>query len=120
MNEGYPQTPPPASYQPPPQQPPQPQFVYPQVNLNVRNGMPYENLSPTVTKMDWFIFIILSSIPFVNFIALIFYAIDSTKPSRANFARTSLILMVVTFVLAIVAIIAFGGLAAIIAASQNS
>ncbi len=116
MNEGYPQPPPPASYQ----QPPQPQFVYPQVNLNVRNGMPYENLSPTVTKMDWFIFMVLNSIPIVNFIALIFYAIDNTKPSRANFARTTLILMAIAIVVSIVLLIVFGGIAAIIAASQNS
>ncbi|MGN0867174.1 MAG: hypothetical protein ACI4SG_05810 [Oligosphaeraceae bacterium] len=61
------------------------------------SGQPYYNsfqeLSPTVTKMDWFLFTILACIPVVNLLALIYYAFDKEKPSRANLAILQLILL---------------------------
>lgn len=68
---------------------PRPVYVYPPAN-DYGQG-----LSPTVTKMDWLIWIILTAIPIVNLIMLIVYACDNTKPSRANLAKVTLILMAV-------------------------
>lgn len=55
------------------------------------------NLSPTISKMDWFIYLILMLIPFVNIIVIIVCAFDEAKPSRANFARVQLILLLIVF-----------------------
>ena len=57
--------------------------------------------SPTVTKGEWFLYLILQMIPFVNLVMLIVYALDNTKPSRANLAKVNLILLAVGFVIAI-------------------
>ena len=67
------------------------------------------NLSPTVTIGDWFVFMILQFIPGLNFIMLIVYACDSTKPSRANFAKLQLIFMIISTIIAIIAVILFCG-----------
>ena len=56
-------------------------------------GWQGESLSPTVTKMEWFIFLLLTNLPIVNLVALIYFACDREKPSRANFARLQLILI---------------------------
>ena len=96
---------------PPPQYPPQ----YPQVpaqQIIVQQGA--GNLSPTVTIGDWLIFTILQSIPILNFIMLIVYACDSSKPSRANLSKLLLILMIIVPILGfLIVTIFFGGLAAI-------
>lgn len=60
---------------------------------------------------DWLIYTLLSCIPLVNLVALIYFAIDHDKPSRANMARLSLILMAIGIGLGILIIIAFGCLA---------
>lgn len=86
---------------PPAYQNPPPAYGYPQVNLNVQNSVAPQGYSKTVTIMDWFIFMLLQSIPLVNLIALFFYAFDKEKPSRANFARLTLIFMIIILVLAI-------------------
>ncbi len=57
-----------------------------------------QELSPTVTKTDWLIWIILTAIPIVNFIMLIVYACDTSKPSRANLAKVTLILMAILLI----------------------
>ncbi|MBR4900561.1 MAG: hypothetical protein IKZ46_06445 [Victivallales bacterium] len=57
--------------------------------------------SPTVTKGEWFLYLILQMIPFVNLVMLIVYALDNTKPSRANLAKVNLIFLAVGFVIAI-------------------
>lgn len=56
-------------------------------------GWQGESLSPTVTKMEWLIFFLLTNLPIVNLVALIYFACDREKPSRANFARLQLILI---------------------------
>ena len=78
------------------------------------------NLSPTVTLGDWFVFMILQFIPGVNFIMLIVYACDNTKPSRANFAKLQLIFMIISTIIAIIAVIIFfGGLAGLTSILDN-
>ena len=57
--------------------------------------------SPTVTKGEWFLYLILQMITVVNLVMLIVYALDNTKPSRANLAKVNLILLAVGFVIAI-------------------
>ena len=68
---------------------------------------PPNDLSPTVTKTEWFIYLILQMIPFVNLVMLIVYALDNTKPSRANLAKVNLILLAVGVVIAIGYLILF-------------
>ncbi len=103
----------PEQYQPPMPQPP----PYPQQQFIIQQNA---NLSPTVTMGDWFLFVILQCIPFVNIIMLIVYAIDTTKPSRANFAKLSLILMIISTIISILVIILFfGGLAGLAALSNK-
>ena len=81
-----------AQYQPPVQ----PVFV-----------QPPPDYSPTITKGEWFLYLILQMIPFVNIVMLIVYALDNTKPSRANLAKVNLILLAVGFVIAIGYLILF-------------
>ena len=101
MSQQFPPTPP----------PPPPQIIVQQVQ---------GNLSPTVTIGDWFVFVLLQCIPVVNIIMLIVYACDSTKPSRANFAKLSIILMVISCIISfLVIILFFGGLAGIAALSNH-
>ncbi|MBQ7650045.1 MAG: hypothetical protein IJS15_03750 [Victivallales bacterium] len=77
------------------------------------------NLSPTVTIGEWFIFTILMSIPLLNFIMLIVYACDSSKPSRANLAKLQLILMIVFSIIGIVTLICIGGIAGLAAIANK-
>ena len=81
-----------AQYQPPVQ----PVFV-----------QPPPDYSPTITKGEWFLYLILQMIPFVNIVMLIVYALDNTKPSRANLAKVNLILLAIGFVIAIGYLILF-------------
>jgi len=62
---------------------------------------PPPDYSPTITKGEWFLYLILQMIPFVNIVMLIVYALDNTKPSRANLAKVNLILLAIGFVIAI-------------------
>jgi len=57
------------------------------------------DLSPTVTKMDWFICFLVACIPVVNIIMMFIWAFDNTKPSRANFFKVYLIILLVSIVL---------------------
>ena len=68
---------------------------------------PPNDLSPTVTKTEWFIYLILQMIPFVNLVMLIVYAMDNTKPSRANLAKVNLIFLLVGIALGILAFVVF-------------
>ena len=84
----------PYSQCPPPIQPPFAQPIY-------------QDVSPTVTKTEWFIYLILQMIPFVNLVMLIVYAMDNTKPSRANLAKVNLIFLIVSIALGILAFVVF-------------
>ena len=82
-----------AQYQPPVQPPCPPSL--------------YQDVSPTVTKTEWFIYLILQMIPFVNLVMLIVYALDNSKPSRANLAKVNLIFLIVGIILAALFFVVF-------------
>ena len=94
-------------YQQHPQNPaPQPPYSYPpQQQVVVQTA---SNMSPTVTIGDWLVFFILQLIPGVNLIAMIVYACDSSKPSRANFAKLQLILIILGILLGVVFFVLLG------------
>jgi hypothetical protein len=67
-----------------------------------------------VSVTDWLITILLTSLPVINLIMLFVWAFgDSTHPSKSNWARASLIWMVIGIVIGVITVIALGGLAAI-------
>lgn len=56
-----------------------------------------------VTVGDWIITMILMCIPIVNFIMLLIWAFSSSTPvSKANWAKASLIFMIIGFVLLLI------------------
>ncbi|CAB0150291.1 hypothetical protein PSI9734_00844 [Pseudidiomarina piscicola] len=58
--------------------------------------------SSTVSVGEWMLTIFLTFIPLVNLIALIIWAFSSgTKPSKANWAKASLLWMVIAIALGI-------------------
>ncbi len=60
----------------------------------------YSNQSPTISVGDWLITILLSAIPLVGFIMLLVWAFSSsTPPSKANYAKATLIFFVIFMVL---------------------
>ena len=73
------------------------------------NSLPYsgaptygytDNQSPTVSLGDWLITILLSCIPLVGFIMLFVWAFSSsTPPSKANWAKATLVFFLVVMVL---------------------
>ena len=65
-------------------------------------------LSPT----EWALTIFLTSIPLIGFILLLVWAFDSnTNIHKSNWAKGSLIIMVIGIVLALCFLFLFGGLA---------
>ncbi len=81
-------------------QAPAPQYVAPAVTQVV---VPQAtNMSPTVTIGEWFILLLVEGLPIIGFIMMIVWAFDSTKPSRANFCKLQLIMMVIFFVIGII------------------
>ncbi len=59
-----------------------------------------DNQSPTVSLGDWVITILLSFIPLVGFIMLFVWAFSSsTPPSKANWAKATLVFFLVFTVL---------------------
>ena len=49
---------------------------------------------------DWMITLLILSIPLVNFIVLIYWAVSSsTEPIKANFAKAALVWMIIIVVL---------------------
>lgn len=75
----------------------------------------------TVSLGDWIGTLILTGIPLVGFIMLLVWAFgDNTKASKKNFARASLILMLVGVVLSIIGTILFGGLMAAMMSTMST
>lgn len=72
--------------------------VVPTVNPTV-SPVANQNLSPTISKWDWFLFVILTSLPVINIVAIIVYACISSKPSRANLAKVMIIIFLISVVL---------------------
>jgi len=66
--------------------------------------------APVMSVSDWVIIMILMSIPFVNIVLLIVWAVDSNgNPNRANFAKATLIIMAVSIAIAVVLMGAMAG-----------
>ncbi len=62
-----------------------------------------ENYNQVVTVGEWFITMIVLAIPIVNIIMLFVWGFgNNNKPSRANFCKLSLIMMLISIVLAII------------------
>ena len=64
---------------------------------------------PVVGLGDWFVTILLTSIPLVNIIMLFIWAFSSnTNPSKANWAKATLLWMLVGIVIAIIVLALVG------------
>ncbi|HNX01961.1 MAG TPA: hypothetical protein PLE74_00315 [Candidatus Cloacimonadota bacterium] len=79
----------------------------PQPILNRVNFMS----SDEVSISEWIVVMLLMCIPLANIILLFVWAFDSNvKPSKANWAKASLIFFAISFVLTIIFVIAFGSM----------
>jgi len=73
-----------------------------------------------MTIGDWIVTFIILSIPLVGIVMQFVWALSSdTQPSKKSFCQASLIMFAAIFVLAIIAVVAFGGLAAIMGGMQQ-
>jgi hypothetical protein len=63
---------------------------------------------PPVTLGDWIITFIITAIPLVNIIMLFVWAFGDTNPSKANWAKASLIFMLIAVVIYFFIFIIFG------------
>jgi hypothetical protein len=71
--------------------------------------MPFQRQAEEVTLGEWMITILLSAIPIVNIVMLFVWAFGSnTNPSKANWAKATLIWMVIGVVLAILFVVVIG------------
>lgn len=70
------------------------------------NGPPnyYRGGGKTPTVANWLLWLILLSIPFVNFIMIIVWAVDSNEeyPSRKTFARAAIIFALIMIAITII------------------
>ncbi|MDD3626361.1 MAG: hypothetical protein PHV06_03500 [bacterium] len=63
-------------------------------------GQPYQVSAPPVSTGDWFLTMLLMCIPFINIILLFVWAFSGgTNPSKSNWAKATLIWMLIAFVL---------------------
>lgn len=76
-----------------------------------------ENLSQQqnaniMSYKDWAVTIFLASLPLIGFILVLIWAFDSnTSINKKNWAKGMLLLLVIYFIIAIVFLFVFGGLA---------
>jgi hypothetical protein len=71
--------------------------------------MPFQNKAEEVTLGDWMITILLSAIPIVNLVMLFVWAFGaSTNPSKANWAKATLIWMAIGIVLFVLFMVVIG------------
>jgi phosphoglycerol transferase MdoB-like AlkP superfamily enzyme len=76
-----------------------------------------ENLSEqrnatVMSTKEWALTIFLASLPIIGFVLVLVWAFDrGTDPNKKNWARGSLLLMLIYFILAMLFLFAFGGLA---------
>lgn len=60
-------------------------------------------LHPEVRTSDWLLSVFVANIPFIGFIMLVVWALDSsTNPSKRNWAKAKLIWLAVIFALFII------------------
>ena len=66
-------------------------------------------MAPVVGVGDWFVSILITSIPIVNIILLFVWAFGSrTNPSKANWAKALLIWVLIGIVIAVLVLIVIG------------
>ncbi|MFN0728039.1 hypothetical protein [Polaribacter gochangensis] len=76
-----------------------------------------ENLSEqqsatTMSYKEWALTIFLASLPIVGFILVLIWAFDSnTRINKKNWAKGTLLLMVIYFIIAMLFLFMFGGVA---------
>lgn len=64
-----------------------------------------EQPSDTVTLREWIITLILIGIPFLNFIMLLYWSLSKkSKASKKNYARASLTLILIVFVIYLITV----------------
>lgn len=56
--------------------------------------------TPVMSVGSWLIVFLVMAIPFVNLIMLIVWAFDKENPNRANYAKATLIFVVIAFIFA--------------------
>lgn len=68
-----------------------------------------QQASPTVGIGDWFLSLLVTSIPIVNIIVLLVWAFgSSTNPSKANWAKAMLIWVLIGIIIAVAAFVIIG------------
>ena len=81
----------------------------PVVPQQAKPYQPFQKQAEEVTLGDWMVTILLSAIPVVNLVMLFLWAFgSSTNPSKANWAKATLIWMVIGIVLAILFVVIIG------------
>lgn len=81
----------------------------PVVPQQAKPYQPFQKQAEEVTLGDWMVTILLSAIPVVNLVMLFLWAFGSTtNPSKANWAKATLIWMVIGIVLAILFVVIIG------------
>ena len=81
----------------------------PVVPQQAKPYQPFQKQAEEVTLGDWMVTILLSAIPVVNLVMLFLWAFGSTtNPSKANWAKATLIWMVIGIALAILFVVVIG------------
>jgi hypothetical protein len=82
--------------------------------------MSYPSENRPMTVGDWIVTFIVLAIPIVGIIMQFVWALSSdTQPSKRTFCQAGLILTAIVIVVAVVAVFALGGIAAIVNSQQH-
>ncbi len=87
------------------------------LSLTIKKILYMENLSAQhdskiMTPKEWALTIFLASLPIIGFILVLIWAFDSnTDLQKKNWAKGTLLLMVIYFIIAMLFLFMFGGLA---------
>jgi Na+/proline symporter len=93
---------------------------YTEVTMNDQLSGMQPGSEPMSVK-DWFVTILISAIPLVGFIMLLVWAFDaSTNTNKKNWAKASLLWMLIWVVLAVIFFALFAGLLMSLGSSYNN
>jgi uncharacterized membrane protein YdbT with pleckstrin-like domain len=70
--------------------------------------MPQQQSYPPVSLGEWIVTLLIMAIPVVNVIMLFVWGFGNANPSKANWAKASLIFMVIAFLLYILIFVVIG------------
>ena len=88
--------------------------IFNQEPQNVQTQQPYQqayqndNLEEPVSFGDWMLSLLLMMIPCVNIVMMFVFAFGNGKKSKSNFFKAYLVWMLISIVLSVILIIAFG------------